>query len=154
MLMDLAPQVVWLLEYRELLTATVFLSAMALSSLGVPGFIVPLSLFSAALLGPLASAGAVLFGLLVGSHALFLVLRHYGVSKFPRLAGPRLDRVRTECARRGLWYLIGLRVIGVPHVLVTGGCALATMPAPTFAAGTLIGFAPIVLASSHASNIF
>ncbi|MFC7537878.1 VTT domain-containing protein [Sphingomonas sp. GCM10030256] len=154
MLTEFLPFLASLIEYRGLLTATVFLSAMALSGLGIPGFIVPLSLVSAALLGPFASAGAVLLGLLAGSQLLFLVLRRYGVSRFPRLLGSRLDRVYAECRARGLWYLIGLRIIGVPHAIVTAGAAMAPLHATTFAAGTLIGFAPIVLASANLPQIF
>ena len=153
MALDLTTVVAWSLMERELAAALIFAFAVSLTALGVPGLVIPLSILSSTALGPLASAVVVVAGLAVGSQAMFLFVRRMGRERIRSLAGSRFERIVLECDKRGVLYSIGLRALGTPHVLVTGASAVTSMSASTFALATIVGFAPVVLISTHLSRL-
>jgi uncharacterized membrane protein YdjX (TVP38/TMEM64 family) len=66
--------------------------------------------------------------------------------------GDRLRRFDGELHRRGFFYVAGLRVVGVPHILVTAASALSPMRSRSFALATLLGFLPAVALASMAGS--
>ena len=108
----------------------------ALVGSGVPGVIVPLSFSSGALLGGWLGMLVVVAGAVLGSHALFVVTRRWLGARMRKRWGERLERFDRAISRRGFVYLLGLRLTGVPHLLVTGASALnaAFMNSPLAAA--------------------
>ena len=120
----------------------------------VPGTIVPLSVSSGALLGGWEGAGVVTGGALVGSMALFLASRHLLRDRIRARWGSRLAKLESHLGKRGFFYVVGLRVVGVPHFLVTAGSALAGVRARSFVAASLLGFLPVIALSSNAGSLF
>jgi uncharacterized membrane protein YdjX (TVP38/TMEM64 family) len=120
----------------------------------IPGTIVPMSVSSGALLGGWEGAGAVTAGALVGSLALFLASRHLLQDRIRARWGDRLATLEGHLGKRGFVYVVGLRIVGVPHFLVTAGSALAGVKARPFIAATLLGFLPIIALSSNAAALF
>jgi uncharacterized membrane protein YdjX (TVP38/TMEM64 family) len=120
----------------------------------VPGTIVPLSISSGALLGGWEGAGVVTAGALVGSLALFLASRNLLRDRIRARWGDRLGRFEEHLVKRGFFYVVGLRIVGVPHFLVTTGSALAGVRSRPFLAATLLGFLPVIALSSNAASLF
>ena len=120
----------------------------------VPGTIVPLSVSSGALLGGWEGAGVVTGGALVGSMALFLASRHLLQDRIRARWGSRLEKLENHVGKRGFFYVVGLRIVGVPHFLVTAGSALAGVRTRSFVAASLLGFLPVVALSSNAGSLF
>lgn len=118
----------------------------------VPGTIVPLSVSSGALLGGWLGAAAVLAGAIIGSQVLFLVSRHLLRQRVKARWGERLARFEHHFARRGFLYVVGLRVAGAPHFLVTAGCALSPLRSRTFLAATVVGLLPVIALTSTAGS--
>lgn len=120
----------------------------------VPGALVPLSVSSGALLGGAEGALVVTAGAVIGSQVLFLASRHLLRDRIRTRLGARLHKFEQHFARRGLLYVAGLRVVGVPHFLVTAGCALSPLRARTFLAATVIGLLPVIALTSTAGSLF
>jgi uncharacterized membrane protein YdjX (TVP38/TMEM64 family) len=120
----------------------------------VPGTIVPLSVSSGALLGGWEGAGVVTAGALAGSMALFLASRHLLHDRLRARWGSRLIKLESHVGKRGFFYVVGLRIVGVPHFLVTAGSALAGVRARSFVAASLLGFLPVIALSSNAGSLF
>ncbi len=125
----------------------------ALIAFCVPGTILPLSLSSGALLGLLGGA-AVFVGAVIGSHLLFLASRHLLRERVHARWGARLAPLEQHFAKRGFLYVAGLRVMGVPHFLVTAGSALSPVRSRSFVAATALGFLPAILLGSSAGSLF
>lgn len=126
----------------------------ALVACCVPGTIVPLSVSSGLLLGSAAGALVVTAGALLGSLALFLASRHLLRDRIKARWGERLARFETHLARRGFFYVVGLRLAGFPHFLVTAGCALSPVRGRSFLAATALGFLPVIALTSTAGSLF
>ena len=140
-----------LLQSELALALALFGLTATLIAFCVPGTIVPLSLSSAALLGGWQGTLVVSGGALLGSLALFLATRHFLQERIRKRLGNRLDRFEAHFARRGFFYVLGLRVAGVPHFVVTAGCALSPLRVRSFAAATLLGLLPVISLSSAAA---
>ena len=125
---------------------------VALVALCVPGTILPLSLSSGALLG-VAGGAAVFAGAVIGSHLLFLASRHFLRERIHARLGARLAPLERHFEKRGFVYVAGLRVAGVPHVLVTAGSALSPVRARSFLAATALGFLPAIVVGSSAGSL-
>ena len=139
----------------ELLLAFVIAGLTAtLVACCIPGTIVPLSVSSGALLGGWEGAGVVTGGALIGSMALFLASRHLLQDRIRSRWGSRLEKLERHVGKRGFFYVVGLRIVGVPHFLVTAGSALAGVRARSFLAATLLGFLPVIALSSNAATLF
>jgi uncharacterized membrane protein YdjX (TVP38/TMEM64 family) len=129
----------------ELLVAALFFIVTAtLFALCVPGVLVPIAIGSGAVLGPWGASAAVLLGAAAGSQLFFLSARHFLGERVKTRLGSRLQTFQERFAARGIWYVIGLRVIGTPHFLVTAASALTPMRSSKFAFATLLGFLPAV----------
>lgn len=134
--------------------AATFLLTAVLMAVGVPGVIVPLSLTSGAVLNAELAAIAVAGGAMAGSQALFLATRYSLQDRLRERLGDRLERIEQAFAKRGAWYVLGLRLVGAPTLVVTGACALLPIHQAKFALASLAGFLPAAwLAASVGSAI-
>ena len=113
----------------------------SLVAFSVPGIITPMSLISGLMLG-IGGIFVVALGVLVGSHVLFLVTRHWLGDWMNRKFGPRLERVRGHLSRKGPAYVVAARLGGVPHLVVTAGCAATPITARQFLGASLLGMLP------------
>ena len=135
----------------EVLLGAVFLALTAgLIAFGVPGVLVPISFTSGALLGGWTGMAVVVAGAMLGSQALFLVTRVWLGAWTRKRWGHRLQRFDEAIAKRGFVYLLGLRLIGAPHLLVTASSALSAIRTRSFAFATLLGFLPAVALAASA----
>lgn len=135
------------------LVAVLWLATTSLVAAGVPGVIIPATLATEALAGPVAATATISMGALGGSMLLFLAARRWGSPAFASRFGSRLEAFERRFAAHGSWYVIGLRMIGTPHVLVTVGSAMTPMRAPAFALATLIGSLPAIALAAMAGSI-
>ena len=137
----------------EVLLGFAFVAVTAtLIALGVPGVLVPLSFSSGALLGGWLGMLVVVAGALLGSHAFFLATRRWLAAHVRLRWGERLHRFDGEIRRRGFLYVAGLRLAGVPHLLVTAASALSPIRHRSFALATLLGFLPAIALSAMAGS--
>jgi len=137
----------------EVLLALVFLGlTAALTAFGVPGVIVPISFSSGALLGGWFGMAVVIVGAMIGSHALFAVTRRWLSDRFRRRWGERLAKLDTNIRDRGFYYLLGLRLVGAPHLLVTASSAVSAIRTRSFALATLLGFLPAITLAAMAGS--
>jgi uncharacterized membrane protein YdjX (TVP38/TMEM64 family) len=144
-----------LLFASELALALAFAAlTAALVAFCVPGTIIPVSISSGALLGGLLGGTAVLLGVLVGSQVLFHASRHLLRDRIKARWGERLTAFEHHFGRRGFFYVVGLRVAGVPHFLVTAGSALSPVRPRAFFAATLLGSIPVIALTSTAGSFF
>lgn len=140
-------------EGQLLLALAVFAATTTLIAFGVPGILIPMALGSGALIG-LEAGIAVTLGAVAGSQLLFAAARRLGRESVARRSGGRLLDFERRFASHGILYLILLRVIGTPHMLVTGASALMPIKASHFAVATLIGSLPaIALAAATGAAI-
>lgn len=135
------------------LAALLFASTAALVACCVPGGITAMAASAAALLESWIAVPLVTLGALAGSQALFLAVRRGGAERIRARLGDRMHRIEAAFARYGLWSVIGLRILGVPHFLVTAGSALLTIRPAAFAAATAIGFLPTIVLAAAAGSI-
>ncbi len=105
---------------------------------------------------PFLVVGGLVFGLARGtlynfiglfSSALlgYTVARFLGTDFFRHLLGGRLRKIEKQVARRGFWYLIGLRLVPIPFPVSNFGLALAGVPLSTYALTSALGLAPATL---------
>lgn len=129
----------------ELLLVGVFFVATAvLVALCVPGVLIPMAVSSGAILGAWSAAAAVVLGAVAGSQLFFLAARHFVSDRLRARLGERLLSFERRFADHGIWYVIALRAVGAPHLLVAGGSALMPIRPSSFAIATLIGLLPAV----------
>ena len=151
-LFDQAPFIATFLQ-SDVLLAFAFLTLTAtLVAFGVPGVIVPISFSSGALLGGWFGMLVVIAGAVLGSHALFVVTRRWLSERLRRRWGERLARFDRNIEKRGFYYLLGLRLIGAPHVLVTASSALSAVRARSFVLATMLGFLPAITLAAMAGS--
>jgi uncharacterized membrane protein YdjX (TVP38/TMEM64 family) len=142
------------LFHSELALALVLLAiTTALVAFCVPGVIMPLSFSSGALLGGWTGMIVVVSGALLGSQVLFLVVRYLLQAQIRLRLGSRLGSFEHHFARRGVLYVIGLRLGGAPHPVVTAGCALTSLSSASFGAANLIGLLPVIAITAAAGSI-
>ncbi|ANY20945.1 SNARE associated Golgi protein [Tsuneonella dongtanensis] len=134
---------VWLAAAFLALTASAYAS-------GVPGTLLPISFSSGALLGGLLGMAAVATGALIGSLVLYALLERGSQSALREKYGERLEKLEKFAARGGIFPIIGLRLAGIPHIAVTGLCALAAVGRNRYAAATMIGTFPAIALSATA----
>lgn len=133
--------------------ALIGLLAAFVVSFSIPGALTPTAFFSGLVLG-FGGILVVALGAALGSHLLFLASRRWLSQTMRRRFGARLDGVRGHLEKRGPIYVATARLAGVPHVLITAGCAAAPISARNFAAASLLGMLPaITLAASAGSGL-
>jgi uncharacterized membrane protein YdjX (TVP38/TMEM64 family) len=143
-LLEQGPFVAWLIA-NEVVLALAFLALTAtLVACGVPGVLMPLSFSSGALLGGWFGMLAVVAGAVLGSQLMFVATRRWLGHRVRRRWGARLSQLDYTMGQRGFLYLLGLRLVGTPHVLVTASSALSAIRARSFALATLLGFLPAI----------
>lgn len=137
-----------------LLAAIVFMATAILFALCVPGVLIPIAISSGALLGAWEAAGVVALGAVAGSQLVFVTTRQFAGDRLRARFGTRIEAFELRFAAHGFSYLILLRLLGAPHLLVTAGSAASRVRAATFAAATLIGLLPVIsLAAAGGSAI-
>lgn len=130
--------------------AVAALMAFAIGS-SLPGVVTPVSFLGGALLG----FPAILFlalGAVLGSHLLFLASRYWLGDYMRRRFGERIEKHHHHIAARGPIYIAGLRLGGMPHVVLTASCAAAPISGTTFAAATLLGMLPAITLGALAGH--
>lgn len=151
-LFDSVPFLASLVGSDVLLGLALLTLTAALIGSGVPGVLLPLSFSSGALLGGWLGMLVVIAGAVIGSHALFLATRRWLGARVRRRWGAKLERFDHAVGSRGFFYLLGLRLAGVPHVLVTASSALSAIRARSFALATLLGFLPAIALAAMAGS--
>jgi uncharacterized membrane protein YdjX (TVP38/TMEM64 family) len=136
------------------LIAALWLVTTSLVAAGTPGVVIPATLAAEALAGPVAATVTVSMSALGGSLLLFAAARRWGSPVMSRRLGSRLISFERRFAAHGIWYIVGLRVIGTPHMIVTVGSAMMPVRAPAFAAATLLGFLPAIALAAMAGSAF
>ncbi|WP_126173233.1 VTT domain-containing protein [Altericroceibacterium xinjiangense] len=149
---DTFPWLADLLQNPLLLAMGITMLTTALVAACVPGVIIPLAFSSGVLLGGWAGMLVVVTGALLGSQLLFLLARYSLRDRVHAKLGSKLDRFDEHFADRGIFYIIGLRIAGAPHFLVTGASALTPVRAGPFALATLLGFLPIIAFTATAAS--
>lgn len=133
----------WLALALFALTATVYAT-------GVPGTLLPISFSSGLLLGSAAGMVVVAAGAMLGAQALYAALERGSRTALRRKYGKHLDRLEGFAARGGILPIIALRLAGLPHMAVTGLCALAAVGSRRYALATAVGVLPAIALSSFA----
>ena len=123
-----------------------------LIAFGVPSVLVPISFSSGALLGGWIGMLVVVAGAVIGSQLFFVVTRRWLAARIRRRWGERVAGFDRSISKRGFTYLLGLRLAGVPHLLVTGASAVSAIRARNFALATLLGFLPAIALSAMAGS--
>lgn len=117
----------------------------------VPGAITPMSFLSGLLLG-FGGILVVAAGVLVGSHILFLASRRWLRDRIERRFGEKLQGIREHLGRKGPLYVVGARLTGVPHIVVTASCAATPMTSRQFLAASMLGMLPAISLAAMAGN--
>ncbi len=126
------------------------LMALAVAS-SLPGTLTPVAFLGGAMLGyPGIFFGAL--GAVIGSQILFVLSRYWLGAYMQRRFGARMDKYRDHLATRGPFYIAGLRLGGVPHVLLTATCAAAPISGRSFAAASLLGMLPAITLGALAGH--
>lgn len=137
----------------DLLLGLAFLTlTAAVMASGTPGALLPISFSSGALLGGWLGMAVVIAGAMLGSHALFVIMRRWLAERLRRRWGERLARFDRNIEQRGFYYLLGLRLVGAPHLLVTASCAVSAIRARSFVMATLLGLLPAVTLAAMAGS--
>jgi uncharacterized membrane protein YdjX (TVP38/TMEM64 family) len=135
------------------LVAMLWLATTSLVAAGIPGVLIPATLATEALAGPIAATATVSMGAIGGSMLLFIAARRWGAPFMAPRLGNRLESFERRFADHGIWYIVGLRLIGTPHMVVTVGSAMMPIRAPAFAAATFMGFLPSIALAAMAGSI-
>ena len=151
-LFEQAPFLAVLLGSELLLGLALLALTTTLIASGVPGVLVPLAFSSGALLGGWLGMLCVVAGAALGSQLFFVATRRWLAARVRRRWGERLEKFDRAITKRGFYYLLGLRLAGVPHLLVTGASALSAIRARSFALATLLGFLPAIALSAMAGS--
>ena len=122
-----------------------------LVTLSVPGTMAPVSFVSGAVLG-VGGILVVVAGALIGTHLLFLASRHFMADRLARRWGARIEAMRGHLERRGPAYVVGARLGGVPHVVVSAACAASPLTARQFLAASLLGMLPAITIAALAGT--
>lgn len=125
------------------------LAASAYAS-GVPGTLLPISFSSGALLGGALGMLVVGFGAVLGALVLYKVLERSSRGALRSRYGHHLDRLDGWARRGGILPIVGLRLVGLPHLAVTAVCALAAVGPRRYVIATAVGVLPAIALSSIA----
>ncbi len=129
-----------------------FALAASVYASGVPGTLLPISFSSGALLGGALGMLAVGLGALIGSLVLYKLLERGSRGALRDKYARHLDRLDGWTARGGIFPLIALRLVGLPHLAVTAVCALASVGPRRYAIATALGVLPAIALSSIAGS--
>ena len=111
--------------------------------LGLPA--TPFLVVGGLVFGPVRGALFNFIGTFSSAMLGYTLARFLGADFFRHLLGPRLARIEKLVARRGFFYLIGIRLMPVPFPVVNFGLALAGVRPMTYALTSALGLAPAAL---------
>jgi len=112
------------------------------TALSLPGAAV-LSLAAGALFGAVMGTFYTNIAATIGATLAFLVTRYLFHDSIQNKFGSRLSRLNMELEKRGLSYLLFLRLVPVfPFFLINLGAGLTKLPLRTFFFGTMVGIIP------------
>ncbi|HVF37044.1 MAG TPA: VTT domain-containing protein [Sphingomicrobium sp.] len=152
-MIEILPDWLPMLADNELLVAAVvFAVTTALIALWIPGVLLPIAASASALLNFWAATVIVTLGALVGSMIIFVVTRRLAHDRVPAKISEFVEACEKRFRARGAWLVLGLRLIGTPHFLVSAGSALMPVRASSFALATLAGMAPAILMAALAGS--
>lgn len=138
---------------NELLLGLTFLALTAtLVGSGIPGTLLPISFSSGALLGGWLGMAVVLAGALIGSQIFFVVARRWFARPVRARWGHRIEKFDHDLRRHGMIYIVGLRLVGAPQLLVNAASALSPISARRFILATTIGLLPAIALASAAGS--
>lgn len=123
----------------------------SLVAMSVPGAVNTMSFLSGLVLG-VGGIFVVVLGCALGTHLLFLATRRWLGERMQRRFGAKLRGVQDHLSRRGPIYVVGARLGGVPHVVVTAGCAATPMTTRAFLAASMLGMLPAISLSALAGT--
>lgn len=141
-----------LLENDALIAVALFAGTAILVALWVPGVLMPLAASSAAMLDVWSATAVVVFGALVGSMIIFATTRRFAKGRVPPRIAVFLARFEARFRSRGAWFVLGLRLVGAPHFLVSASSALMPIKASSFALATFVGLIPAILLAAVAGS--
>lgn len=125
--------------------------AMVIVGFSIPGALTPTAFLSGAMIG-IPGILVVALGALGGTALLYVFSKQFLGAYMTRKFGPRIDHYHDHLMQKGPWYLVGLRIGGVPNLLVTASCVATPIPARTFAAASLLGMLPAITLAVFAGN--
>ena len=151
-LTDQLPFIASLLGSDVLLGFAFLALTAAVMASGTPGALLPISFSSGALLGGWLGMLCVIAGAVLGSQVVFVTTRRWLAARVRRRWGERLHRFDRAISKRGFYYLLGLRLVGTPHLLLTTSSALSAIPARSFLLATLFGLLPAITLAAMAGS--
>lgn len=141
-------------ENELLIGVAFFVATTLIIALWVPGALLPIAASLGAMLDAWVAAAVVSFGALLGSMIIFATTRHFAGDHVPPRIASFIKRFEARFKARGAWFVLGLRLVGAPHFLVSSGSALMRIRTLPFAVATLLGLFPaIILAAIAGSSI-
>ena len=139
-----------LLENEVLVALILFAGTAMVIALWIPGMLLPISASSGALINVWPATAAVVFGALAGSMVIFATTRHFATGHVPLKFAAFLARFEARFKSHGAWLVLGLRLAGAPHFLVSASSGVMPIKASSFALATLLGMFPAVLIGATA----
>lgn len=129
-------------EHQLLMIGSFIGAYIVQTALSLPGAAL-MTLAAGAIFGALPGTIFSVVGATFGAVLAFLVTRYLLHDTVQRRFGARLEGVNRELERRGLLYLLFLRLVPVfPFFLINLAAGLTTISLRTFFTGTLIGIIP------------
>jgi uncharacterized membrane protein YdjX (TVP38/TMEM64 family) len=130
-------------ETHRVATVGIFMVAyIAQTALSLPGAAI-LSLAAGALFGAVMGTIYTNIAATIGATLAFLVTRYLFHDSIQNKFGSKLSRLNVELEKRGLSYLLFLRLVPVfPFFLINLAAGLTKLPLRTFFFGTMIGIIP------------
>ena len=139
-----------LLANDVLVALLLFAGTAIVIALWIPGMLLPIAASSGALINMWPATAAVAFGALVGSMTIFATTRHFATGHVPAKFAAFLTRFEARFKSHGAWLVLGLRLVGAPHFLVSASSGVMPIKASSFALATLLGMFPAVLIGAAA----
>ena len=141
-----------LFENDVLVALILFAGTAIVIALWIPGMLLSIAASSGALINVWPATAAVVFGALAGSMIIFATTRHFATGHVPAKFAAFLTRFEARFKSRGAWLVLGLRLVGAPHFLVSASSGLMPIKASSFALATLLGLFPAALIGAIAGS--
>ena len=139
-----------LLENDVLVALLLFAGTAIVIALWIPGMLLPIAASSGALIDTWPATAVVVLGALVGSMTIFATTRHFATGHVPPRFAAFLTRFEARFKSHGAWLVLGLRLVGAPHFLVSASSGVMPIKASWFALATVLGLFPAVLIGAAA----
>lgn len=134
---------------HTLLALAVFvITYIAVVALSLPGATV-FTIGGGLLFGVWLGVPATVIAATTGASIIFMVAKTSLGAALARRAGPWLDQFRSGFEKEGLSYMLFLRLVPFPFVIINLAPALLGVPLRTFVIGTFFGIIPGTIAFSY-----